>query len=84
MKPVEFSQHALDQCREREATRVEVMDAIEPGDREPAKHGRVKCRLTFPFEDEWRGKRYRFRQVAPIIVDEPHRVLVVTVYVHLF
>lgn len=44
----------------------------------------VKCRLTCPFEDEWRGTRYRFKQVAPIIVDEPDRVLVVTVYVYYF
>ena len=84
MKRVEFSRHALDRCRERQVTRDEVLDAIELGDQEPAKLGRVMCRLTSAFDGLWRGRQYRFRQVAPIILDEQQRILVVTVYVFYF
>jgi hypothetical protein len=41
-------------------------------------------RKYFPFNDQWRGKRYAIRQVAPIVSEEADRLVVVTVFVFYF
>ncbi len=54
------------------------------GIREPAKHGRVLCRLNIQFHGVWRGRRYNIKQVAPVIIDGPGETVVVTVYTFFF
>ncbi len=81
MKPIVFSQHALDNLGDRGATRAEVEEAIRLGEQVPAKQGRTAFRKNFPFRSQWKGKLYETKQVMPIAVEEPDRLVVVTVYV---
>lgn len=84
MKPVRLTKHALEQCQERGATPGEVSQAIERGTREQAKMNRTLCRLNFMYDDSWQGTRYSVKQVAPVIVEEPDEIVVVTVYTFYF
>ena len=84
MKAVKLSAHALERCRERGAEESEVTAAIEWGPREPARHGRMLCRLTFPFGGVWRGKPYAEKQVAAVIEETPTDIVVITVIAHYF
>ena len=81
MKPILFSQHALDQMPDRGATRDEVEAAIKTGELAPAKSKRISYRKNFPFNKEWKGKTYGIKQVMPIVIEESDRIIVVTVYV---
>lgn len=80
-KPVNFSQHALDQLVDRGTTREEVKQAIEQGEEIPAKKGRLAFRKNFPFQSKWKGKYYEVKQVMPIVIEESAQWVVVTVYV---
>jgi len=84
MKPILFSQHALDQMPDRGATREEVEAAIRSGELAPAKGKRLSFRKNFPFNREWKGKKYAIKQVMPIIIEESDKIVVVTVYVFYF
>ncbi len=84
MKPIIFSQHALDQLRDRGATQAEVEAAIREGEEVPAKKGRRAFRKNFPFASHWKGKYYEMKQVMPIAADESDRWVVVTLYVFYF
>lgn len=81
---VQFSKHALLQMEERGATRSEVVKAIEYGEEIPAKKGRRAFRYNFQFVGSWIGKRFRIKQVKPIIVKENSRYVVITVHVFYF
>jgi hypothetical protein len=83
-RPIRLTKHAREQCEERGATEVEVVRAIEEGSREPAKMGRTLCRYTFPFGGHWQGNLYSAKQVAPVIVEEPDEIVVITVYTFYF
>jgi hypothetical protein len=69
---------------ERGTTEDEVRTAIEQGDSEPARGNRVLYRKNFPYEDYWREKYYRFKQVAPVVARSDDQLVVVTVYVFYF
>ncbi|MGH7964661.1 MAG: DUF4258 domain-containing protein [Candidatus Binatia bacterium] len=84
MKPIRLTKHAREQASERGANEAEVKDAITKGSREPAKHGRKLCRYNFRFGKSWQGKHYAIKQVAPIIKEEPHEIVVITVYTFYF
>ncbi len=84
MKPILFSQHALDQMPDRGATRDEVEAAIRTGELAPAKGKRLSYRKNFPFSKEWKGRKYAIKQVMPIVFEESDRIMVVTVYVFYF
>ena len=84
MKPIRLTKHALLQCQERGATEAEVIEAIEKGTREPAKHDRELCRYNFPFEKNWRNEYYAVKQVSPVIKEELDEVVVITVYTFFF
>ena len=58
----------------------EVIEAIRTAPWGPAERGRLECRQNSPFAGDWNGKRYATKQVRPIFVDEPERIVVVTVY----
>jgi hypothetical protein len=81
---IQISQHARDQMDERGATEEEVAAAIEQGESESARRGRTMYKKSFPFDADWRGKRYRLKQVAPVVAGEGDRLVVVTVYVFYF
>lgn len=80
-KPIKFSQHALDNMTDRGASREEVETAIRTGECIPAKKGRLSFRKNFSYNGMWKGKFYNIKQVIPIVVEEPERFVVVTVYV---
>ena len=84
MKPIRLTTHALEQLVERGATEAEVREAIQRGAREPAKRGRLICRLNFQYDSEWQGKFYAIKQVAPVVVEAHNEVVVVTVYTFYF
>lgn len=65
--------------KERGAREEDVLDAVRVGEREPARDGRILCRLTLEFKREWDGKYYGAQQVVPIVVDGEHEIVVVTV-----
>ena len=80
-KPIRFSQHALDNMADRGASKEEVELAIKTGECFPAKKGRLSFRKNFSYNAMWKGKLYQIKQVMPIVVEEPERFVVVTVYV---
>ena len=84
MKPIRLTKHAQEQCADRGATEDEVRQAIELGSRVPAKHGRELCRFNFSFGKTWQGKPYAIKQVAPVIKEESHEIVVITVYTFYF
>ena len=84
MAQIVLSDHARQQMTERGATESEIRAAIEQGQSEPARKQKIMYRKNFPFDQEWRGRRYRIKQVAPVVAAEPDRLIVVTVYVLYF
>jgi hypothetical protein len=68
----------------RGVAREEVEEAIRSGERVPAKIGRLAFRKNLPYQGTWQGNAYRIKQVMPIVVEEPGRTVVVTVYVFYF
>lgn len=84
MKPIIFSQHALEQIRNRGATQNEVELIIRQGERVAASKGRLAFRKNLSFHSIWKGKYYEVKQVMPIVVEESARLVVVTVYVFYF
>ena len=82
--PIEISEHAREQMRERGVDEAEVITAIRSGESELARHNRTMYRKNFQFERTWRNRQYRIKQVAPIVANEPNRLVVVTVFVFYF
>lgn len=80
-KPIKFSQHAIDNMADRGASKEEVEMAIRAGEYFPAKKGRLAFRKNFSYNALWKGRYYQVKQVMPIVVEEPNRFVVVTVYV---
>jgi len=83
-KPIEFSAHAREKMLDRGAMEVDVADAIHTGSSEPVRKGRIMFRKNFAFDRQWRGKHYAIKQVAPVVVEESNRMVVVTVFVYYF
>ena len=84
MKEIVFSQHALDQLKDRGASQEEVKLAIKDGEESPANKGRRAFRKNFHFGSEWKNKHYEVKQVMPIVVEEDREIVVITVYVFYF
>jgi len=84
MPNVVFSQHALDQLKDRGTSEDEVKKAILEGEKTPAREGRLAFRKNFPFNTKWKGRYYGIKQVMPIVVEEGKFQIVVTVYVFYF
>jgi hypothetical protein len=84
MKRVRLTTHARLQCVERGATEEEVVRAVAEGIREPAKAGRLLCRYNVAFGRIWQGSHYAIKQVVPVIVEEAHEIVVITVYTFYF
>jgi hypothetical protein len=84
VKPIVYSQHALDQMLKREVTKTEIEITIREGEMVPAKKGRLAFRKNFSFKSEWKGKYYEIKQVMPIIAEEQDEYVVITVYAFYF
>jgi len=84
VKPIIFSQHALEQMANREVSQEEVEITIYEGEPVPAKKGRIAFRKNFSFESEHKGKYYDVKQVMPIIAEENDGYIVITVYAFYF
>ena len=78
-KPIVITDHARVRMKERGALEENVLAAVRFGEREPARDGRILCRLTLEFNQEWDGKYYGAQQVAPIVVEDEDEIVVVTV-----
>jgi hypothetical protein len=76
--------HAKDRLAERGATEAEVVATVELGEQFPAKFGRTGFRRNFPFDAQWRGRRYASKQVEAYAVKEGEAWLVITVIVKYF
>ncbi len=84
MKPIVFSQHAIDQITDRGTSEDEVKRALQEGEQIPAKKGRIAFRKNFPYNAEWKGKHYEIKQIMPVVAEEAGATVVVTVYVFYF
>ena len=81
---IELHPHARERLAERGAAEAEVVSTVSEGERFPAKYGRTGFRRNFPFEGEWRGRRYSTKQVQAYAVFEEQRWLVITVVTRYF
>ncbi len=70
--------------RRARRTEGEVLEAVRRGRREPAKLGRLMCRYNFRYGRQWQGSVYAIKQVAPVIVEKPDEIVVITVYTFYF
>ena len=67
MPKVVFSNHAKQQMLERGATKQEVRLVILKGEPEQARKSRVMYKKNFQFNNIWREKKDRLKQVAPVV-----------------
>ncbi|MBT5875848.1 MAG: DUF4258 domain-containing protein [Candidatus Latescibacteria bacterium] len=75
--------HARDRMKERGSLDTEVVAAVAQGEQFPVQFGRTGFRRNFPFPHEWRGQRYRMKQVEAYAIQEDmdwHVITVVTRY----
>ena len=82
MKPVAFSRHARQRLAERGTTEEEVIETIRDAPWILVESRRYAATKWYPFGQEHDGSFYAGKDVRPIFVDEPERLLVVTVYVY--
>ncbi|HEY7337097.1 MAG TPA: DUF2283 domain-containing protein [Bryobacteraceae bacterium] len=78
LKPIVFTRHALNRCRERGTTEADVVAAIRGGSRERAERGLWSFRMNVEYQQEWAGVWYGVQQVAPIVDEQADRFVVVT------
>jgi hypothetical protein len=84
MKPIVFTAHARKRMAERGTREEDVREAVRIGERESAQRGLVLYRLNLEFNRDWDGRYYRMQQVAPVVAEEPDRLVVITVYTFYF
>jgi L-asparaginase/Glu-tRNA(Gln) amidotransferase subunit D len=80
VKPVVFTASVRKRTAERGTREENVIEAIRIGEQEPAQRGLVLYRLNLEFHREWDGRYYRMQQVAPVVAEEPDRIVVIMVY----
>jgi hypothetical protein len=68
---------------ERGAAEAEIVATVERGEQFPAKFGRTGFRRNLPYEQQWRGRFYRTKQLEVFAVPEDGW-LVLTVIVKYF
>ena len=79
-KSIYFTKHASVQIKSRGASEEEVIEVIQSALWQPAERGRLTASLSFPFNSEHYGRFYANKEVVPIFVEEPDRIVVITVY----
>jgi hypothetical protein len=81
---VRLHPHALGRMAERGATPDEVEATVTAGERFPTRFGRTGFRRNFAYGADWRGRRYRTKQIEAFAVQEDGDWLVITVLVKYF
>lgn len=81
---IRFHPHALERMKERGATEDEVETTVKQGEQFPAKFNRTGFRRNFPFNNEWRGRYYKNKQIEVYAVMEGVDWLVVTIITRYF
>ena len=79
-KPIYFTKHALQQMRNRNASKKEIEKVIRESKWQLAEKGRFMASLHFPFDAEHYGRYYKVKEVVPIFVEEKDKIIVITVY----
>lgn len=79
-KPIHFTRHARERMHARGATEEEVETVIGTARWQPAEKGRYTASRVFRFHGERFGRFYQAKEVVPIFVEEPSRIVVITVY----
>lgn len=82
MADVRLSAHAEAQLPYRGTTLEEVTQAVNQSSWFGAGRGRLDCRKDFEFNGEWNGKRYAWKQVRPVFIEDFGGVAVITVYTY--
>ena len=81
---VRLHPHARERMQERGATEEEIQATVAQGEQFPARFGRTGFRRSFPFDQEWRGRHYRTKQVEVYAVQQGADWLVITVITRYF
>ena len=81
---MEIPHHAEERISERGATETEVIETVELGESFPARHGRIRFRRNFVYNDKWCGRYYASKQLEVIAVQEGENWVVITVMVIFF
>jgi hypothetical protein len=74
---VRLHPHAKVRLPERGASVDEVIATVQAGEQFVAKYGRTGFRRNFAFDDVWRGKHYRIKQIEAFCVLEDGDWLVI-------
>ena len=84
MKPIRFSQHALEQMRLRGATQQQVEEIIQTSDWSPAKGNRLQARKVFTFglPSPINKQIYAFKRIQAIFVDNDDQIVIITALVY--
>ncbi len=70
--------HAEGRLEERGATKEEVLETIEHGEKFPVKYGRTGFRRNFLYNKMWREKSYTTKQIEAYAVLENTNWIVIT------
>ena len=81
---VRLHPHARERLQEHGATEEEIQATVAQGEQFLAKFGRPGFRRNFQFDQEWRGRHYRTKQVEAYAVQEGSDWLVITVITRYF
>ena len=81
---VRLHPYARERMQERGATEEEIQATVAQGKQFPARFGRTGFRRNFQFDQEWRGRHYRTKQVEVYAVQQGADWLVITVITRYF
>jgi hypothetical protein len=81
---VRLHPHAEERLEERGATREEVVETVERGERFPARFRRTGFRRNFVFGKEWRGRLYSTKQIEAYAARTRQGWLVITIVTRFF
>lgn len=84
MKPVFIPDHARQKIALRGCTDDQIELAVQTAPWEPAKLGRLECRMNFAFNSYWNGRYFETKQVHAIFVEEESEIVIVTALVYYF
>lgn len=76
--------HAQERLSERGASEAETITTVLQGERFSAKFGRTGFRRNFSFQGEWRGRKYKTKQIEAYAINEEDAWLVISVMVKYF
>ena len=81
---VRLHPHARERMQERGTAEEEIQATVAQGEQFSAKFGRTGFRRNFQFDQEWRGRHYRTKQVEAYAVQEGADWLVITAITRCF